>query len=192
MMTVQRKNSKDENHHDTYYVCVHFQQFAHQILVGCPKTEYINNNKKRLGFWVSSYRDILDNWVSWYLAFLRGGISFQRCNLCGAFLEKLNMREQEGISFNCGFKCSLAWFTSAAAIVSRLHFLQLPKLYATHFSELKAVRKITSVVIVSVTPALRRIKGWTCGSAKICFWKRNFFLGADNIVDLWTLLFYGG
>ena len=29
--------------------------------------------------------------------------------------------------------------------------------------------------------------------AKICFWNKNFFLlGADNIVDLWILLFFGG
>ena len=49
------------------------------------------------------------------------------------------------------------------------------------------------MVIVSVTPAWWRIKRWTFGSAKICFWNKNFFLfGADNIVDLWILLFSGG
>ena len=57
MMTVQPKNNIDENHHDMYYVCVHFQQFPHQMLVGCPKTEYINYKKEAwfLGIQLSGY-----------------------------------------------------------------------------------------------------------------------------------------
>ena len=67
MTTVQRKNNNDENHHDMYYVCVHFQQFAHQMLVGCPKTEYINNKKRGL---VSGYPAIGISWITGSLGIL--------------------------------------------------------------------------------------------------------------------------
>ena len=61
MMTVQRKNSNGENHHD---MCVNIFSNLHiRCWLDVQKLN-ISTTKKKLGFWVSSYQDILDNGFS--------------------------------------------------------------------------------------------------------------------------------